>query len=142
MSIINTAITAVVAALGTAPAVANVSRVRLRPVSSSTSTAVVVRPVDSQVLEASVLSSQPITWDTRIGVECYARAMTGQAPDVAVDALVSTVYAKLMADPTLAGAVIALQPQSLSYDFDADGENTVCATFVFTARQRVAAATF
>jgi hypothetical protein len=55
---------------------------------------------------------------------------------------VSTVYAKLMADPTLAGAVIALQPQSVSYDFDADGENTVCATFVFTARQRVAAATF
>ncbi len=142
MSIINTAVSAVVAALSAAPAVANVGRVRLRPVSASSSTAVVVRPVDSQVLEASVLSSQPITWDTRLGVECYARAAAGQAPDVAVDTLVSNVYARLMADPTLGGAVIALQPQSVAYDFDADGENTVCATFIFNARQRVAAATF
>lgn len=142
MSIVNDAIAAVIAALAAAPAVANVGRVRLRPVSSSTSTAVVVRPVESQALETSLISSQPITWDTRFGVECYARAAAGQAPDVAVDALVSTVYAKLMADPTLGGAVVALQPQSVSYDFDADGENTVCATLIFTARQRVAAATF
>jgi hypothetical protein len=142
MSIVNTAITAIVDALNAAPAVENVSRVRVRQVSAGTSTAVVVRPVDSQVAQASVTSSQPITWETRIGVECYARAAANQAPDIAVDALLSTVYAKLMTDPTLSGAVIALQPQSVSYEFDADAENTVCATFVFSARQRAAVATF
>lgn len=143
MSLVNTAVTAIVALLQAAPAVAPVvGRVRMRPMAQSGTTQVVVRPVDTQVQEASMTSGYPITWDTRLGVECYARAAAGQAPDVAVDSLVEAVYARLMADPTLAGAVIQLQPQALAYDFDADGENTVCATFVFTARQRSTLNTF
>ena len=142
MSLVNTAISAVVAALNAAPAVGVVSRVRLRPVAASASGQVVVRPVDSNALEAELGAGYPISWSTRIGVECYARAASGTAPDVAVDALVSAVYARLMTDATLGGAVVQLQPQSLSYDFDADGESTVCATFVFQALQRSAAASF
>lgn len=143
MSLVNTAVTAIVALLQAAPAVAPVvGRVRMRPMAQSGTTQVVVRPVDSQVQEASMTSGYPITWDTRLGVECYARAAAGQAPDVAVDSLVEAVYARLMADPTLGGAVIQLQPQALSYDFDADGDNTVCATFILSARQRSILNTF
>lgn len=142
MSIVNTAISAVVASLSAAPAVGAVSRVRLRPLSVTTATQVVVRPVDSQALESELAAGYPLSWQTRIGIECYARATAGTAPDVAVDALVSAVYARLMADASLGGAVVQLQPQSLSYEFDVDGEQTVCATFVFTALQRSAAATF
>ena len=143
MSLVNTAVTAIVALLQAAPAVAPVvGRVRMRPMAQSGTTQVVVRPVDTQVQEASMTSGYPNSWDTRLGVECYARAAAGQAPDVAVDSLVEAVYSRLMANPTLAGAVIQLQPQALGYDFDADGETTVCATFVFTARQRSTLNTF
>jgi hypothetical protein len=85
--------------------------------------------------------SDPASPKRALLIECGQHWERSSA-DVAVDTLVSNVYARLMADPTLGGAVIALQPQSVAYDFDADGENTVCATFIFNARQRVAAATF
>lgn len=139
MTVINSTITAVVAALQAAPAVATVGRVRLRPLGSSATTAVVVRPVGAEVQQASMTSGYPITWDTKLGVECYARAAANQAPDVAVDALVATAYARLMQDPTLGGAVIQLMPEAVSYDFDADDQATVCATLIFTARQRAPA---
>lgn len=142
MSLVNTTITAVVAALQAAPALPNVARVRLRPVSAANSTAIVVRPAEASVSEASMTSGQVVSWDLIIGVECYARAAAAQAPDVAVDATVEAVYARLMADPTLAGAVLQLQPRAVSYDFDADGENTVCATLLFSARLRAPLNTF
>lgn len=142
MSLVNTTITAVVAALQAAPALPNVARVRLRPVSAASSTAIVVRPAEASVSEASMTSGQVVSWDLIIGVECYARATAAQAPDVAVDATVEAVYARLMADPTLAGAVLQLQPRAVSYDFDADGENTVCATLLFSARLRAPLNTF
>ena len=71
-------------------------------------------------------------WDVRFGVECYARAAS--SPDVAVDALLTAVHARLLADPTLGGAVRDIQPEKLEFDFDADGDQTVAAVFVFTAR--------
>jgi hypothetical protein len=46
-----------------------------------------------------------------------------------------------MADTTLGGAVISLQPQDVSYDFDADGEQTTCVTLVFQILQRATAGT-
>ena len=39
-----------------------------------------------------------------------------------------------MADPTLAGAAARIDPVSLAYDFDVDGEQTACATIVFSIR--------
>lgn len=142
-SIVNTAVTAMVAALQSGTPVAPlVARVRLRPVAQATATAVVVRPLNSQVAEASLVPGYPVSWTSAIAVECYARSGTSTAPDVAVDALLEAAYARLMADPTLGGAVLALQPQEVAYDFDADGEQTTCATLVFNVRQRTAGSTF
>ena len=140
MTIVNTVVTAAMAALqGAAPVV---GRVRLRPLSSTTLTAVVVRPVSSEVFDAPDLTGYPYAWNTLIAVECYARSGTATAPDVAVDALLEATYARLMADPTLGGAVLALQPQEVSYDFDADGDQTTCATLVFSVRHKTAGTTF
>ncbi|MCX8017683.1 MAG: hypothetical protein N2690_07285 [Rhodocyclaceae bacterium] len=137
MSMINTLVTAVVAALQAAPAVSSrVERVRLRALPAGTSTAVVVRPLSSEVLASELSTGQPYVWDTQLVVECYARAQQGTAADVAVDALVSAVYARLLADTTLGGAAVVLQPQSIAYDFDVDGESVVCASIQFIARQR------
>lgn len=134
MTIVNTVVTAAMAALqGAAPVV---GRVRLRPLSSTTLTAVVVRPVSSEVFDAPELTGYPYAWNTLIAVECYARSTSIQAPDASVDALMADVYSRLMTDLTLGGSVITLVPQGLTYDFDVDGEQTVCVTFTFIARQR------
>ena len=66
-----------------------------------------------------------------MAVECYARASGATAPDAAVDDLLQAAYARLAADPTLGGA-LAMYPQQVAYDFDADGEKTACATLVFS----------
>ena len=141
-TLVNTAVTAMVAALQSAPAVASsVARVRLRPQAQGTAQAVVVRPLQSQAGDTDVPMGYPVSWTTAVVVECYTRSGAATTPDVAVDPLVEAVYARLMADTTLGGAVLALQPQSIAWDFDADGDNTTCATLVFSARHRSPGAT-
>lgn len=140
-TLINTAVTSVVAALSSNPAVCSqIDRVRLRPVSQSTSLAVAVRPSQAEVIQFQ-LSSLPVSWVTTVTVDCYARSSAVTAADVAVDALVEAVYARLMADPTLAGAVVSLQPKGITYDFDADGDQTTCASIVFNVLHRSVGAT-
>ena len=139
----STAVAAVVAALtaGT-PVAPQVARVRLRPMAKAADTAVIVRPMNADVPEERLLHpDMPVSWNTTINVECYARSSVGTAPDEAVDSLVEAVYARLMADTTLGGVVRSLQPQSISWDFDADGEQTTCATLVFIALHRSQGAT-
>ena len=139
-TVIANAVGAVVAALQAAPAVSSqVHRVRLRPLSAAQPSMVVVRPVEADVDQAQ-LAGPVISWDAMLAVECYTRAPAGTDPDVAVDSLLEAVHARLMADPTLGGAVVALQPRKVSYDFDADDQSTVCAVSFFTARLRAAGA--
>lgn len=136
-TLVNQAVTAIMAALNSGtPVCSRIDRVRLRPQASATALAVVVRPLQSQVTEAAVFDQMPISWQTVIAVECYARATPGTSPDVAVDALLDSVFARLMADATLGGVVLGMQPQEISYDFDADADQTACAILVFHVRQR------
>ena len=122
-SIVNTAVTAMVALLQSGTPVAPlVARVRLRPVAQASALAVVVRPLNSQVTEAALAPGYPVSWTSAIAVECYARSGTATA--------------------TLGGAVLALQPQEVAYDFDADGDQTTCATLVFSVRHKTAGTTF
>lgn len=142
-SLILTTTTAVLAALqsGT-PVCAQIDRVRLRPIAKASAQAVVVRPAGADVLEQALSPGYPVSWVVALAVECYQRAAAGVAPDVAVDALLEAVYARLMADPTLGGVLLSLQPQSVALDFDADAEQTACATLVFHARLRGGQSTF
>ena len=135
-TLVNTAVTAIIASLSSAVAVApQISRVHLRPLAQGVGSVVIVRPLRSDPSQR-LLSGAPVSWLTAVGVECYARATPAMSPDEAVDPLVEAVYARLMADPTLGGAVVALQPEGIVYDFDADADKTVCATFTFTVYQR------
>lgn len=135
MSIVDAVMAAAVAALQAGPAVAaQVERVRLRPLAGAATTAVVVRPVQADRETAAMAFAGPDAWAVRIGVECYARAAAGVAADVALDPVLQAVYARLMADPTLGGVLRGLEPLSLAFDFDADGEKTACGIFIFTAR--------
>jgi hypothetical protein len=141
-TLVSTAISAAVAALQRAPAVCpQVDRVRLRPVAKSAGLAVVVRPIQAEAGQAVLPTGHPTSWTTSLAVELYARSAASVTPDVAVDGLLEAAYTRLMEDNTLGGAVVALLPQGVSYDFDADGEQTACVTLVFHVRHR-AGATF
>ena len=136
-TIVSAAVAAIVAALSAStPVASQIARVRLRPLAATQGQAVVVRPLQSEASVSSLSPDLPVSWTSAISVECYARTSAATTPDVAVDSLVEAVYARLMADPTLGGVVLSLQPQSMSWDFDADGEQTACATLVFHALQR------
>lgn len=143
-TIVATAVAAIVASLSSGtPVASQIARVRLRPLAQATAQAVVVRPMAAQASAEFILQvNGPVGWITTIAVECYARSTVATTPDQSLDPLVEAVYARLMADPTLSGAVISLQPQSIDFDFDADGEQTACATLVFNARHRASGATF
>lgn len=144
-SIVNAAITALVAALNANPPVcSHIGRVRLRAIPKSAPTYVVARPDDGEADAAQVTNAAPVSWSSRIAVDCYARVAAGSnlSPDQAVDPLATAVMARIADDPTLGGAVLSMRPASYAYDFDADGEQTVCLTFVFIARQRAGSAFF
>lgn len=143
MSFVAATVGAMVSALAAGPAIADVvGRGRQRPLSSTTTTAVVVRPSGAQVQqEGDLPTGHPISWTGSYVVECYARTLAAATPDLAVDALVEAVYARLLADTTLGGAVIQFTPQSIAYDFDVDGELFVCAVLSFSALHRTVGAT-
>lgn len=135
-TLVSAAVGAIVAALSSGtPVATQIARVRLRPLAATQAQAVVVRPLQSEAGVPSISPDLPVSWTSAISVECYARTSAATTPDLAVDSLVEAVYARLMADTTLGGVVLSLAPQSISWDFDADGEQTACATLVFQALQ-------
>lgn len=141
-SMVSTAVAAIVAALSAGtPVASQIARVRLRPIAQTQGRAIVVRPLQAEVSETLLSPGYPVSWTSAIGVECYARAGADTTPDVAVDSLVEATFARLMADTTLGGVVLALQPKSIAWDFDTDGEQTACATLTFHARHRTAGST-
>ena len=134
-SLLNAAATAIVASLSSAtPVCASITRVKLSPVSQATPLALVVRPLRADPLERN-LSGVPISWAVHVECEAYARASGATSPDQAVDPLVLAVYQRLTLDPTLGGACVGLKPEAVTYDFDADGDKTVCATLNFIVYQ-------
>lgn len=129
---------ATVAALEVAPAVApQVDRTRLRPIPKGVATACVVRILGAQVDQA-MGAPAPSVWATQIAVECYARVTSGQTADEAVDALLEAAVARLLADQSLGGVVGSLGLQAITYDFDADGEQTACAVITFLVQHATA----
>lgn len=137
-TLIADAVGAVVAALSAAPAVASqVSRARMRPLAANQASMVVVRPIESSVNEDE-LAGPIVSWNTLIAVECYARTNVSTSPDLAIDAVLQAVHARIASNPTLSGTVLSIQPRKVTFDTDADGEASVCAVSLFTARQRAA----
>jgi hypothetical protein len=120
----------------TTPVSDNIFRARMRPIAAQHSTAVVVRLIQATPSRGPI-NGAPVDWLVSVAVECYARSAT-TTPDLAVDALVQAVYARLMADITLAGASSDLVCIQAGYDFDADVDQTACATLTFQARCRTA----
>jgi hypothetical protein len=133
---------AIVAALRTAPAIApQVDRVRLKPWPTSVSNSVVVRPAEATRTPVPFSPADHSVWQLRISVDCYGRANRGAntTAEDAADAQLQAAYSRLMADPSLGGALLGLEPVGVSYDFDEAGDPpTACASLVLIARCQAA----
>ena len=131
---------AFVGALQAAPAVSShIDRARRRALPEGAENAVVVL-IQQAVVERGIGTGTPCIWATQIAVECYAKAMPGQSPDVAVDALLAAVVGRVLADPSLGGVAGDVGLVGVAYDFDVDGRATACATVTFNVRHASAAA--
>ena len=125
---------AIVQQLGAAPAVsAQIHRARMRMLPQGWQTAVVVRPVQSQV-DRGVGVGTHMVWATQMAVECYARSLATVTPDLTVDALLQKVIERALSDPALGGAAGDIGLEAITYDFDVDGESTACVTVIFNVR--------
>jgi len=135
--------TAAMAALQAAPAVCSqVDRIRLQGgVATTTSQAVVVRAGRAASNSESAFSDQPLLWVSELTVECYARTTAAQ-PDAVVDPLIEAVYARLMADTTLGGVLISLEPRQVDVDYEANADKAACATLTFHASHRASPGSF
>lgn len=144
MTFVATTVAAIVSALEANPPVCPVvGRVRLRPLASTVTSAVVVRPAPKAAAvqgDTEIATGYPVSWIGSYLVECYAKVPASTAPDAAVDDLLQAVYARLFSDPTLGGAVLTLDPAGISFDFDADGEQSVCAVLSINAHHRTVGA--
>lgn len=127
---------ALVASLQASPAVSgHIYRARTRPLPADATSGVVVR-VQNSTITPSVINGGPMDFATQVAIECYVRSRTGTDLDVAVDSLLSAAYARVLADTTLGGLATDVLPQAISYDFDADGEQTTCATLTLDVLHR------
>lgn len=134
----------ILAALKGAPAIAQgtVVEERTRPFGADTSEAVIVRFGASVPMQPEPLLGAPIDWRTTLTIEHHARGDDRTPNGRASRRLAGAVYARLMADPTLGGAVESLSVPRLVAD-DAQGldETFGCVIAQYTAQHRSQALT-
>jgi hypothetical protein len=70
-----------------------------------------------------VLFGAPVDWTSRIIIDCYARSISTSG-DLAVDPLLSSVYARIAADTTLSGKVANIGVPQIETEYDSQGQKT------------------
>lgn len=125
---------AVVSKLQEAPAVcAIVEEEALGNWPTSVAQAVVVRDNGSEVSQTSYGQPGVASWTSTLVVDCYVRATSNANRLTALDALLSAVYTRLMADTTLGGTLRGLIPRQVTpADSVQLGDQTSSRALVFS----------
>jgi hypothetical protein len=112
-----TILTAVRTALtGTTGVGARIYRSRVEPMARAESPAIVIEPVTDLAQQNTSLPT--LDWSLTVRVAVIVR---GTVPDQQADPIVEDLHSRLMADLTLGGAAIDIQPQSVTFEMvDAD----------------------
>jgi hypothetical protein len=113
-----TILVAVRAALTGTTGVGNrIYRSRVEPISRAESPAIVVEPLSDNASQNTALPT--LDWSMTVRVTVIVR---GAIPDQIADPIVESLHGRLMADLTLGGYAIDIQPIGVTFNFaEADG---------------------
>lgn len=107
-----TILTAVRTALtGTAQVSTRIYRSRVEPMARAESPAIVIEPVNDTAEQNTSLPT--LDWSLTVRISVIVR---GAIPDQLADPIVESLHSKLMADLTLGGVAIDIQPQSVNFE--------------------------
>ena len=96
---------------GTTGVGTRIYRSRVEPLARQESPAIVVEPVSDSAEQNTALPT--LDWSLTVRVAVIVR---GEIPDQLADPIVEDAHGKIMADLTLGGYAIDVQPQSVSFD--------------------------
>jgi hypothetical protein len=96
---------------GTTGVSTRIYRSRVEPLARGESPAIVIEPVSDSAQQNTSLPT--LDWSLTVRVAVIVR---GDVPDQLADPIVESAHAKIMADLTLGGYAIDVQPQSVSFD--------------------------
>jgi hypothetical protein len=99
------------ALIGTTGVSTRIYRSRVEPLARGESPAIVVEPVSDTAAQNTALPT--LDWSLTVRVAVIVR---GDIPDQLADPIVADAHSKIMADLTLGGYAIDVQPQSVSFD--------------------------
>lgn len=96
---------------GTTGVSTRIYRSRVEPMARAESPAIVVEPISDTAEQNTSLPT--LDWSLTVRVAVIVR---GAIPDQQADPIVESLHSKLMADLTLGGYAIDIQPQSVSFE--------------------------
>ena len=99
------------ALIGTTGVSTRIYRSRVEPLARQESPAIVVEPISDSAKQNTALPT--LDWSLTVRVAVIVR---GDIPDQLADPIVEDAHGKIMADLTLGGYAIDVQPQSVSFD--------------------------
>jgi hypothetical protein len=96
---------------GTTGVSTRIYRSRVEPMARAESPAIVVEPINDTAEQNTSLPT--LDWSLTVRVAVIVR---GAIPDQQADPIVESLHSRLMADLTLGGYAIDIQPQSVSFE--------------------------
>lgn len=93
--------------------------------------------VESSQPDAGTVASGFIDWTTTLRVDCYVRfGVNARRPHEAVTALYGAVFARLLANPTLDGLCMDIEPGTAGWNYADDERQLALVSSVFRIRHR------
>lgn len=96
---------------GTTGVSTRIYRSRIEPLARGESPAIVIEPVQDQAEQNTSLPT--LDWSLTVRIAVIVR---GNVPDQVADPTIESLHSKLMADLTLNGYAIDVQPQSVNFE--------------------------
>jgi hypothetical protein len=109
------------ALVGTTGVSTRIYRSRVEPLSRGESPALVIEPINDSAQQNTSLPT--LDWSLTVRVAVIVR---GAVPDQVADPIVESLHGKIMADLTLGGYAIDVQPQSVELRVDGSGPTCWC----------------
>ena len=102
---------------GTTGVSTRIYRTRVEPISRAESPAIVIEPISDTASQNTALPT--LDWSMIVRITVIVR---GATPDQVADPIIESLHSKVMADLTLGGYAIDVQPVSVTFIFtEADG---------------------